>query len=410
MKTQIDNFDLRDLFKATTFAGWLLMARPAIYFFFSRRRDLAEYSAVDASALIFILYAVIAFFVGYKEVFSKDSQLGRDIVYKSPIIWFMVYSILGIISMIWSVAPTLTGFRAFECIAMTLLIIAVIQQLFEQGNLQYVILWSLFYCTWDIVWALIRTTQWTTNLGVLLESSQMMATTFFFMALYFVPRKWYNYLVMVMSVFSMSTVSYIGMGLGCVSALWTNGKAKAVTLFCGFIFLIITILVGPYALLKNTIFFDKKDISIEETSGRDHLMEITIDCVEHNPFGLGFFAAEPYVFYTRSLAAISAHNSLFSAGLGMGVPGIIIFSIFLLAMIKCTLSKFIEGKYRPIIIGCFCVAFMQCMGNPSVGTRVFGAWMPCMYIFVLICSFYVYGRDYEIENKCDDEINPTEEL
>ncbi|MCM1296059.1 MAG: O-antigen ligase family protein [Muribaculaceae bacterium] len=398
MKTQIEDFDFKDLFKTTTIAGWLLLARPVIYTIFSRRRDLSSYSAVDASAIVFILYSFIAFLVGYKIVFSKDSQFGVNIVFKSPIVWFMAYSILGIISMVWSVIPTLSGFRAFECIAMALLIIAVVQQLFETDNLKYVILWSLFYCSWDIFWSILRAAQWATNVETLLESSQMMATSFFFMALYFVPRKWYNYLIMTMSVFSMSTVAYIGMGLGCISALWTHGRAKIITTVAGFTLLIVIILIGPYSFLKNTIFFDKKDISIEETSGRNHLMDATIDCVEHYPLGLGFFAAEPYVLYAKNLGAISAHNSLFSAGMGMGIPGIIIFSLFLLAMVKASFSKYIDEDFRPIIIGCFCVVLMHCMGNPSVGTRVFGAWMPCMYIFVLISAFYVYGRDYvEIE-------------
>lgn len=178
MKTQIEDFDFKDLFRTTTFAGWLLLSRPVIYIIFSRRRDLSSYSAVDTSALIFILYSFIAFYVGYKIIFSRDSQFGVNILVKSPIVLFMAYSILGIISMIWSVIPTLSGFRAFECISMAFLIIAVVQQLFETGNLKYIILWSLFYCSWDIFWSVLRTAQWSTNIGSLLESSQMMATSF----------------------------------------------------------------------------------------------------------------------------------------------------------------------------------------------------------------------------------------
>ncbi len=403
MKTQIEDFDFKDLVRNTLLPGWVLLCRPVIYFFFSRRRDLNAYSTVDYSALAFILYAVIAFYIGYRAIFNPDRSLGKNLLFKSPIVWFIVYSVLGIASMIWSVIPILSGFRAFECIAMALLIIAVIQDLFETGNLKYVILWSVFYCLWDIGWSVMRTLQWTTNISNILESSQMMATCFFFMALYYTPHRWYNYVIIVMSVFSMSTVAYIGMGLGCISALWTRGKAKTVTIVCGFTLFMATVAIGPYALIKNTLFFDKKDISIEETSGRNHLMEATIDCMGKFPMGLGFFAAEPYVLYTKNLGAISAHNSLFSAGMGMGIPGVFVFAIFLFALAKTTLSKYILRKYRPIVIGCFCVAFLHCMGNPSVGTRVFGAWMPCMYIFVLICAFYVCGKYYEpVEDNEED--------
>lgn len=395
VKTQIVNYSVSDLVKSTSIPGWLLLARPVIYILFSRRRDLNAYSAVDFSSMVFILYAFIAFIIGVKALSKSETGFGNTILTKSPISVFIIYSVFGIASMFWSVIPSLSGFRAFECIAMTLLIVAVIQNLFETGNLKYVILWSLFYCTWDAIWSILRTAQWTLNISNLLEASQMMSTSFFFMALYFAPRLWYNYLIIIMSIFSMSTVAYIGMGLGLMSSFWKEGRTRTIAIFAGFGLLIAIVGIGPYTILKNTIFFDKKEISIEETSGRNHLLDATIDCVESNPFGLGFFAAEPYVLYAKNLGAISAHNSLFSAGMGLGIPGILILSVFFMTLTIITFSKYIPYNYKAILIGCFWVSFMHCMGNPSVGTRVFGAWMPCMYIFVLICGMYVYGRYYE---------------
>ncbi|MDE7396339.1 MAG: O-antigen ligase family protein [Muribaculum sp.] len=395
MKTQIEGFGLKDVINNTSLAGWILLARPVIYTLFSRRRDISEYAAVDFSAVVFIIFSVVAFFVGLRTITRSQSQIGKTILNRTPIIIFLAYSVLGIVSMLWSVNYKLTGFRAFECIAMTLLIVAVIQKLFETGSLKYVILWSLLYCTWDIIWALARTAQWATNIGTLLESSQMMATTFFFMALYFIPRRWYNYLILIMSVFSMSTVAYIGMALGAISSFWNRGKGRIVALIAAFFVLLGIVAIGPYKLLKNSVFFDKKHISIEETSGRDMLMSATLDCIDKYPWGLGFFVAEPYVLYSKGLHAIGAHNSLFSAGMGLGIPGVILIGLFFIAIGRVTFSRFIPDKYKSILIGCFCVAFIHCMGNPSVGTRVFGAWIPCMYIFVLICGMYIYGKYFE---------------
>ena len=344
MKTQIEGFGIKDLIKSTSLPGWILLSRPVIYILFSRQRDLNEYSAVDFSAMVFILYAFVAFIVGINCILRSPVSIGIDTLRKTPLSLFILYSILGIISMAWSVNPSLSGFRAFECIAMTVLIVAVIQRLFETGRLRYVILWSLVYCTWDILWSIFRATQWATEIGMLTEASQMMATSFFYMA--------YGLFVAVVGI-------------------------------------------GPYTILKNTIFFDKNDISIEETSGRDHLMDIAIECVDDNPYGLGFFAAEPYVLDAMHFGAISAHNSLASAAMGLGIPGIIVLSLFFISMGVTVFSKHIPRDYRSIMIGCFCVAFVHCIGNPSVGTRVFGAWMPCMYIFVLICGMYVYDKYFE---------------
>lgn len=395
MKTQIEGFGIKDLIKSTSLPGWILLSRPVIYILFSRQRDLNEYSAVDFSAMVFIIYAFVAFFIGINSIFRSPVSFGIDTLRKTPLSLFILYSILGIISMAWSVNPSLSGFRAFECIAMTLLIVAVIQRLFETGRLRYVILWSLVYCTWDILWSIIRMSQWATEIGMLTEASQMMATSFFYMALYFKPRRWYNYLIIIMSVFSMSTVAYIGMGIGLISAFWEKGRTRLLAVVAAYGLFVAVVGIGPYAILKNTIFFDKNDISIEETSGRNHLMDIAIECVDNNPYGLGFFAAEPHVLYAKHFGAISAHNSLASAAMGLGISGIIVLSLFFISMGVIVFSKHIPRDYRSIMIGCFCVAFVHCIGNPSVGTRVFGAWMPCMYIFVLICGMYVYDKYFE---------------
>lgn len=401
MKTQIEEVTIRTLFKTTSIAGWVLLIRPIIYLLFSRRRDLNAYSAIDFSAIIFILYAFVACIIGYKVIFQSNSDLGKRILRNSPITWFLAYTFLCLVSMLWSINPFLTGFRAFECIANALLIVAVIQRLFETGSLKYVILWSVFFCTWDIIWSIGGNLVWTTDIFQLLQSSQMMATSFFFMALYFVPRRWYNYLIIVMSLFSMSTVAYIGMAMGAISAFWMRGKAKIIAILVGYAIIIAIIMVGPYQLLKETIFFDKQEITIKETSGRDHLMKVSLNCVEKHPYGLGFFAAEPYVLYSQHLGAISTHNSIFSAALGVGIPGVILISIFFVSLWVIVFSNFIPLKYKPIMIGCFCVAFLHCMGNPSIGTRVFGAWIPCMYIFVLISGCFICRKYYD--NEIDSE-------
>lgn len=395
MQSLNEKITLKDIIKNTTPNGWLLLLNPVIYFIFSRRRDLSDYSAIDISAIMFIIYSLFAFVMGYRVIFRTNSEFGKDIVKSSPIVVFIVYMVLCMLSALWSVNLALTAYRTFECLAMTLLIISVIQQLFETGNIRYVIHWSLFMCTWFIIWEILRTIQWSSDIWVILQSSQMFATTFFFMALYVTPWRWNNWLIFIMSIFSMSTVAYIGMAIGSVSAFFEKGRVKIIAFVGAIIIIIAAVAIGPYAVLKNTIFSDKETISLNETSGRDYLLEITLKTLEENPWGQGFFAAEPYVLYKAHFGAISAHNSLSSAAMGMGYPGLIILAIFLVAMWIVTFSKYIDMKYKGVLIGCMCVAFLHCMGNPSVGTRVYGAWIPGMYIFVLTCGFYIFGKYYE---------------
>lgn len=393
-----DNQDIKfsDIFKSTSVAGWVLMCRPLITLLFSRNRDLSAYSAVDATAFIFIVYAIVASIVGYRQIRGSNSLIGIALLKRSPIYLFLLYCVLGVVSMIWSVNPMLTGFRAFECTAMMLLIVAVIQDLFERGGIEYAIYWTMAYCTYLCIMDIVSVAKWSTNFWDLIAASQMVSTVFFFFALYIRPRRWYNYLIMILAFFSMSTVSYVGMAIGMISAFWEK-RSRVLTIAVAYCLLLVAIWVGPYKLFKDTIFFDKNEISLQETSGRDHLYEATLESVNEHPWGLGFFSAEPYILYQKNLGAISAHNSLFSAGLGMGIPGIVLMALFFFAMGKISFSRYIPENLRAIVIGSYLGATVQCMGNPSVGTRVYGAWTTCMFVYVFISMLYVYEKYYKTE-------------
>ena len=78
----------------------------------------------------------------------------------------------------------------------------------------------------------------------------------------------------------MSTVAYIGMALGSISAFFAQSKAKIIAFVGAFLLLIATFVIGPYTILKDTIFNDKESISMSETSGRDYLLEVTLKTVE----------------------------------------------------------------------------------------------------------------------------------
>lgn len=374
--------------------GWLLIARPVVYLIFSRRRDLNAYATVDASAFVFIIYAVMCFFFSLRELNNKEADFGRSLIYRSPLFWFVLYTVLGAISMLWSVNLELTGFRAFECFSMLTLIVAIIQKLFEQDDYDIIIRWTLLYVTVDIVFSLIRALSYTTDVMMLLQTSQMMSTVFFFMTLYDTHKRWYHYFIWAMAIFSMSTTAYIGMALGCISLFWGKEKYRIHVLIGSIILGCVITIIGPYKFVKETVFFEKETISLHETSGRDKIMNVAVDALAQKPEGYGFFAGEPYLLYAKRLGAINGHNSLFSAAIGLGIPGIVLISMFFLGMFRIVLSRHIHAEYKPTLIGCFMVAFLHCMGNPGLGSRVFGSWLPVMFLCTLACGFYVQGKYY----------------
>lgn len=383
--------------------GILLLVRPLLYTLFARRRDLSAYSYIDASAVIFILYAVICFFLATKELSRKEMTFGRDMFLRTPLLWISLYTILGMVSMIWSVNMQLTGFRAFECMSMTMLMVAVVQNLFYRGGGKWIIQWTMLYVTVDIIFSIIRALSYTMNVMMLLQTSQMMATTFFYMALFQSQKKWWHYLIIIMSIFSMSTVAYIGMALGIVSTFFGQKKYRVSVILAFLILGSVVAVVGPYKFIKNTVFFEKESISIHETTGRDKIMEVALQALEDRPGGYGFFSGEPYLLYSKNLGAINGHNSLFSAAIGLGVPGILLMVVFFIAMTRIVFSRHIPAEYRASLIGCFIVSFLQSMGNPGIGSRVYGGWMPTMFASVLICGFYVYGKYYDEASETNDE-------
>ena len=384
-----------ELAKSGGLCGILLLVRPLIYLLFSRQRNLNEYSAIDLSAFIFIIYAFICFTVACKVLSKPNSSFGKSLMIYTPLIWFIIFTIYGAISMLWSINITLTGFRAFECMAMILLIVAIMQTLFTTCNTDKIIDWVILFVTLEIIFSLIRTITWTTSIPALLQSSQMVSTVFFFMAFYYPKKKWYHYLIMIMALFSGSTVAYIGMAAGMISVFWRKTKYKPLIIAASITVCLSIVIIGPEKILKNTVFYEKEAVSLEETSGRDIMMEASIKTIKEYPWGLGFFAGEPAMFYSKGLHCINAHNSLFSAGIGLGYIGIIFMAIYLLKMFFIVFSKYIPDKYKASLIGCFFVGFLHCMGNPALGSRVYGAWLPVTLLFTLICSFYVYGKYYK---------------
>lgn len=390
-------YKFKQILFAGGYSGVVLLVRNLISLFFSRQRDVSQYAVVDSSAMVFIVYSVVAFGVAYNDIKKDSNRIGSTILFHTPMVILFLYTVYGAFTMLWSVNLQLTGYRSFECMAMLMLIVATIQNLFKSQNNETVFQWSVFYIAYQAMTKIIEALAWTTNIGELLQRSQMESTCFFFIALYATRKCWRHYLILLMSIFSMSTTAYIGMALGLLSMYKVKvTRGVKLLIFVATIVLgLVVLIVGPQKFLMNTVFIDREEISIENTSGRNHIMEVVLESSASNPMGLGFFAGEPYILYFNDLAAINGHNSFFSAALGTGIPGVILLLLFFFGVGSKIMGRRIPPSVLGPLFGCFFVAFIHCMGNPGLGSRVYGGWIPTVYIFTLICAYVKYG---EIEN------------
>ena len=152
-----------------------------------------------------------------------------------------------------------------------------------------------------------------------------------------------------------------------------------------------------HLLLKNTVFIDRSEISVENTSGRDQVWNLGFEWIKERPFtGYGFVAGETYLVRVKEerTQVIGMHNSFMSALVDEGVFGFVFMLLFFLGMFRVTFSRYIPIQYRPALIACFIGAFVHSMGNPGIGFRVYGSWMSAMYVCVLLCSIYVQNKYY----------------
>lgn len=383
--------DIKQLAGSAGPCGWLLLAKPILDLLTTRGRDLSQYATVDTSAAISIAFTFVCFIAAIVENTKPQTKLG--VLSKTPMVWFLIYTLYGFVSMFWSVNVQLTGYRAFECLTMMLLMLQVWQKLLAKHDLAKVMDLCMLWVELQIICAIISTLRWTTNIIEILGSSQMTATTFFYMAFYRSHKRWIHWLIMVLAIMSGSTVAYIGMAIGTISIFWGKTKYKVpVFIFALFAGMFIYS-YGPQKFIKDTVFYDKEAIALDQTSGRDQVMETALLTLQLNPMGYGFFAGEPYILYQHYRGAINGHNSFFSAAMGLGYVGIVLLFIFFLGMFRVTFYRGIPREYRQPLIGCFFVGFLHCMGNPGIGSRVYGSWTPVMLLFTLICSFYAYNKN-----------------
>ena len=151
--------------------------------------------------------------------------------------------------------------------------------------------------------------------------------------------------------------------------------------------------------MNQTIFASKGGVLVDgeidpnKTSGRSNVWELAIRKIteeNHLYYGYGFVAGET-VFARRIQGpmVIGMHNGFLSALIGTGLFGLITFALFMVQTSVSPFNRKIPNKYKTVLIASLCVILVHTVGNPGLGFRVYGTWMPAMYIVMLINGFYI---------------------
>ncbi len=390
METSEKLLSIKQLFLAAGLPGYLFYFRNILYFFITRRRSLDEYSSVDNSALLQIIFVLVIFIVSVYMVIEKPKRL--KIFFSIPQIFLIIYIIVCFISMLWTPNLFVTGYRAFESLAYLLLISLIAYNLMIKLDPQNIIEWAILWIIWELFWKVATAVKLGAAFSptILLGASRLAIPLLFFFALLLTKRIYFKYVILVICIFSASNKIYFGIVFGLLGFFFGNSKYKGWLLLFILSITVIMLFVDVEEILKHTLFYGREAVSLSNTSGRDQIWKLAWEAFLQKPLlGYGFVDGETVILYNAFNGAISTHNFLFSGLLGTGLLGTVFLILYFWSTLKKASSNlFPANKFRPAMVSTFIMGLIVSSTAPGVGARVYGSWIPVVLIFTLISSLH----------------------
>lgn len=397
----------RNTLWAAGFPGFLLIFRDILSFFTRRVRDIDQAATLDTSAGIQLMYIFLIFTVGLWHYLNSKNT--KKIINESPIKYLIIYHILALVSAVWSINSGLSFIRAFEAIAYILLISSVFSYLINRYSAYNILRWVLFYAVIAIFFSVLARAR-LLGIGIfsfdIFLTEQFNSTAYFYLALLFPISMIVKSIILSISLLSLSNTAYLGIALGLIGLSYGAKKQRLM-----FYIIIVTIvsfisIFGIESVLKSSVFFGREEIGIEHTSGRDRIIELTFESIKQKPLlGYGFVAGELFIIGERFDRVIGAHNGLASALIGIGIIGGIIFITFLLnTFLTVVKTKYLNSYYKSMFLATLILVTVHSMGNPGIGSRVYGTWIPSVVVITCMLSVILKNKnnisnEYNVGNK-----------
>lgn len=396
----MDKYKIKKVYKLGGLPGYLLLGYYIIQFVFARAKT--DMAAIDVSAAVFALYAFGSGLYSFRLLCKgKNKRFLNWVFLKSPIKWFGLYTLLCLISSLWSSMVILSAYRAVECLGLLLLNMAVVCTLIHRCTSQQVMLWSVTYSFLNVL--LTFGVGMKGGVYLALYNSQFPSTIFFYLAFYLAPTKYMKYPMMAIAFLCKSVTGYVGMAFGMISLMFGNRKYRILGGVLGLGIVIAISVMGVEDFFNQTLFASKDGVLVDgqidenKTSGRMFVWSETNEIMESQGkqwTGVGFVVGEMMIarMLHGSGSVIGMHNGFLSAYVGTGYIGFLLFSFFMLAVVGLVLRNHVPKEYRAVLIACICVILFHTYGNPGLGFRVYGTWMPAMFVIMLMVGMEYKSR------------------
>jgi len=271
-------------------------------------------------------------------------------------------------------------------------------------NIMGLVDWVLSYSLWAIAISIISKIKSMGFSFQILYLEQFNSTSFFFLALILAKNKIKRWFIVPISILSQSNVAYFGMAAG-LFGLGTGSKKMKIGLFAAGIGIMVAIvLIGGERFLHETLFYGQPEVGIRAGNGRVYYYTRAWDVVSKNPYlGYGFVAGEIELATKATHGIIGIHNFFLASLLGMGFAGLLLMLLFFIGLFVNARSGSLPPAFRAAFFGSASIIFFHSLGNPGLGSRVYGTWLPSVIIATLICCVHYLSRF----DNADHDVTPS---
>lgn len=387
---------LKGFITAAGIPGMLLLFHPVLIVFVTRGRVLSDASAVDTSSAIQIVFLAVCAFVIFRELVLFKQVLLKKMLINSPFKYLLFFNAFCFLSAFWSPNAYLTIYRSFECLVFLLLITITIKKLIQKFNYPSVIKWTIWFAFWNLsvgILFILKLAGLGSVLSIPFSPSRLFFPLFFFIILILGNKLLPKIITGVIVLIGFSNKIFIGVALGFLS-FFSGSKANKLLIVFVFIFVGFFIMyIGIEEVLLNTLFYGRDSVGLGDSSGRNTVWLYMLSKAYEQPFvGYGFVAGEIDVIkHYAAGGIINSHNSFISAFVNVGAFGLLFLILFFINLFRLVLGLRVQDRStKAAFLGSIILIIVVSMSAPGIGSRVYGAWIPSVYIIALIVGLKAY--------------------
>lgn len=366
---------------------------------FARKRDVIEYSTVDASSLVAIAMVAVSLVAVMVAPWVRDA-LQR--AWSGSLKYLLIYYLLSMASALWSLGPMYSLYRSVEVASQLVLAVVIIAPFARD------FLWaerafigsSLAIISMSVVMNVLIAEQ----VSLLALHTNVYSSVAAMLCVYATGEwlggvapdrkrllKWTAIAAAFFCMLGTSAGSNVSLLVGLASMAFMQRLYSRPLLLMGIVLLfLIALLSGAVdKFLWDVLLFGKQKESVGMLTGRLYLWDAYIAAIKNEPvLGYGFAIVSRIGEQFGTVSTTNAHNGFLEIMLGSGLVGAAAITFWLGGMAFEWLGCM--GKGRPGSVGVGAAMLTVCVNNNTI--PIFGGiWNVTSTAFFLLLALFVVG-------------------